>query len=413
MSVSQLSGSVWYISKYFAPPRDTAFGGRGASLMRELASQGYDVTVITSDANHLSDTPVVTGRYLDERQDGYEICWVKTLKYGSALSARRVLSWFHFEWGVLRIPRRRYPAPDVVIASSLSLLSVVSGVVLSRRYQARLVFEVRDIWPLTLTTDGDFSRWNPLVFALGLVERFGYRRADAIVGTMPNLGAHVENVLGEKRVVHCIPMGYDEGTAHASVDIPDRYREAIVPSGKFLVGYAGTIGITNAVGDLLQSARLLIDDPRIHFVIVGDGGLRLQYERMYGAMPNVTFVGAVPRNSVQAVLAQFDVVAFCTNSAEIWEFGHSLNKVVDYMLSGKPIIASYTGFDDMIGLAHSGVIVPAGDSAALAHGIVQLLEIGPGRRADMGKRGRAWILENRAYKTLAEEYAAILFPTET
>lgn len=410
MSTNRPPRSVWYISKYFAPARATSFGGRGSSLMRELADQGHTVTVITSDSNHLITAPEVEGRYLDEQQDGYLTCWVRTVKYGSAQSVRRMLSWLHFEWRVLRIPRRRYPAPDVIVASSLSLLSIVSGAILSRRYRARLVFEVRDIWPLTLTSEGGFSPRNPLVAALGAVERFGYRRADTIIGTMPNLGPHVAKVLGRERAVECVPMGYDDSIAHPLMELPQGYLDAGVPADKVLVGYAGTIGTSNALGDLLESASRLTGDSRIHFVIVGEGGLRAGLMEEYGALSNVTFVPAVPRNSVQAVLSQFDILAFCTAPAEIWEYGYSLNKVIDYMLSGRPVIAAYTGYDAMIGEAASGVIVPAGDPDALADGIVSLADLAPAERAEMGARGRAWILEHRSYRRLGEEYAAILFP---
>src|SRR5690606_15382674 len=112
--------------------------------------------------------------------------------------------------------KERLPAPNAVIVSSLSLLTIFNGVLLRRRYKCRLIFEIRDIWPLTITEVGGFSRWNPLVFGLGLIEKWGYRSADAIVGTMPNLGEHVADVLGYPRVTHCIPMGVDEAALASS-----------------------------------------------------------------------------------------------------------------------------------------------------------------------------------------------------
>lgn len=57
---------------------------------------------------------------------------------------------------------------------------------------------------------GGFSAWNPFVIGLAWVERLGYCYSDAIVGTMPNLGEHVKNILGYEKPTVCIPMGIDD-----------------------------------------------------------------------------------------------------------------------------------------------------------------------------------------------------------
>ncbi|MBT2475165.1 hypothetical protein J7E68_11430, partial [Microbacterium sp. ISL-103] len=49
--------SVWYISKYLAPPGESTVGNRGYHIMRELAARGNDVSIITSTSNHLAVTP--------------------------------------------------------------------------------------------------------------------------------------------------------------------------------------------------------------------------------------------------------------------------------------------------------------------------------------------------------------------
>ena len=54
-------------------------------------------------------------------------------------------------------------------------------------FKTKLVFEVRDIWPLTLTEEGGFSSLNPLIIILRAIELVGYRFSDLVVGTMPGL----------------------------------------------------------------------------------------------------------------------------------------------------------------------------------------------------------------------------------
>ena len=201
---------VWYISKYVGIPDASSAGGRGYLLMRELARRDIKSVIITSDSNQLARVPVLDQPYVLTESEGVRMYWVRTLKYQVAKSVRRILSWIDFEWRLWRMPTKDLPRPDVVVVSSLSLLTVLNGLRLRRYHGARLVVEIRDIWPLTIVEEGGFSPRNPLVLGLGLIEKLAYRRADAIVGTMPNLQAHVAEVLGEPRPVGCVPMGVDE-----------------------------------------------------------------------------------------------------------------------------------------------------------------------------------------------------------
>ena len=89
---------IWYISKYVSPPAQTSSGGRGYMLMREIAALGYQTVIITSDSNQLAQVPDLKQAVVMERVDGLTLCWLRTMKYQVAKSARRILSWIDFEW---------------------------------------------------------------------------------------------------------------------------------------------------------------------------------------------------------------------------------------------------------------------------------------------------------------------------
>jgi glycosyltransferase involved in cell wall biosynthesis len=399
---------IWYVSKYVSPPAKASAGGRGYLITRELARMGHECVIITSNSNQLAEVPEMNEPYRLQRVDGMQLWWVNTLKYQVAKSLRRILSWLDFEWRLWRMPKAPLPKPDAIIVSSLSLLTILNGFVLRRRYGARLVLEIRDIWPLTITEEGGFSPLNPLVLGLGWIEKWGYRHADAVVGTMPNLGEHVAEVLGTPKPTHCIPMGVDEATLAAGDELPPDYADKYIPKGKFIVAHAGTIGITNALDTLLDCAELMRGDPSVHFLVVGEGDLRAHYQQKYAHLPNLTFAPRVPKTMVQAVLARCDLLYFSVHVSKVWRFGQSLNKVIDYMLAGKPVVASYTGFPSMINEAGCGSYVPAGDVPALRQELERYARMPASERAEVGARGRAWILANRQYPKLAEDYLKIL-----
>lgn len=399
-----MSGTIWYISKYVVPPYAARVGARGFLLLREFSKAGHEAVLITSDSNHLATPPEIKGRVMTEAVDGVSVRWLRTWKYKGARSIGRMVSWLDFEWQLLRMPKADMPRPDVLIVSSLSLLTILTGLWLRRRFGCKLIFEVRDIWPMVLTEVGGISRWHPLIILLAWIEKVGYRQADLIVGTMPNLTEHVTKVTGQTRPVICIPQGVDPNLLEASSELPHGFIAAHFPEGKFIICHAGSIGADNALETLMACARDMKSRDDIHFLIVGEGALKQQFQDTTRDLPNVTFAPGVPKAAVQSVLARADLLYFAVHKSPMQRFGQSLNKVIDYMLSGKPILASYTGYPSMINEADCGSFVPAEDVPALRSEIERYAAMVPEDRAEIGRRGCAWLLENRRFETLAAEY---------
>lgn len=381
-------------------------------LLREMASKGHHCVLFTSNSHHLIERPDFDCSYRTAPVDGVEVCRIRVLKYKGAKSVGRILSWFHFEWRLWRLPKLDFRKPDAVIVSSLSLLTIFNGLLLRRRYGCRLIFEVRDIWPLTLIEEGGFSPRNPLVVALGMVERLAYRRSDAIVGTMPNLKRHVTEQVGSSPPVHCIPMGIDKDRIDAGGTLPLDYVTGHIPEGKFLVCHAGTIGITNALDTLLNCARAMRDHPKVHFLIVGDGDLKDHYSAVCADLSNVSFAPAVPKAMVQDVLKRCDLLYFAVHVSRVWKYGQSLNKVIDYMLAGRPILASYSGYPSMVDESGGGSYVPAGDVEALRSEILRYVGMSPAERSTIGAAARDWLMSNRTYDHLAHDYLRIALPAQ-
>ena len=404
--------SVWYISKYLSEPTATDPGSRGYHLMDELVRRGLKVTVLSSDAgHHFFGSEGLGRRHYSETvsPSGLRLIRIRTLKYARQRSIRRVLSWIDFEFRLLIMPKAKLRKPDVIIASSLSLLTIISGLLLRIRYRCKLVFEIRDIWPLTLVEEGGFSKWNPLIVVLACIERLGYRYSDAVVGTMPNLVEHVRSVVSIAPPVRCIPIGFSESGNDKVAKTSNSNRLWFsVPGGKFVVGYAGSMGVSNALETLLLCAEGLVEHDTIHFVLLGEGDLREQYKSRFGHLSNVTFLEPVSRREVSSFLDRCDLLYFAAQASSVWRFGQSLNKVIDYMLAGKPILGSFTGHLTMINEAECGSVVPAGDVSALRGELLRFEAMGPEACERLGYHARQWVIANRNYQALGSEYLSVL-----
>lgn len=403
-----MAKTVWYVSKYVAPPYAAKVSSRGFSILSELAKKGCHCTLFTSDSNHLIAAPKLKRSTLKENIDGVDVFWLKTWKYQGARSLGRMISWLDFEWQLFKMAKKNIAKPDVIIVSSLSLLTILNGLWLRRKFKCRLIFEVRDIWPMVLIESGGVSRKNLLIKFLAWLEKLGYEQADRIVGTMPNLSEHVKAVLKKPKKVSCIPQGLDSSLLDEPVALPDDYIEKYIPQNKFIVCHAGSIGADNALETFFACARIMQERKDIHFLIVGDGYLKDKFKQENSDLKNLTFAPRVEKKQVQSVLKLVDVVYFSVNSSPLWAYGQSLNKVIDYMLSGKPIVASYTGFPSMVNEAGCGVYVPAEDTNALKDEIERFASMPKSDLHGMGERGRQWILENRQFDKLADKYLDII-----
>lgn len=398
--------TVWFISKYVSPPSfaKISVGTRGFLLVREFARAGHQAHVITSDSNHQADPPKLDGPVLTKNVDGVSVHWLRTRKFQEPRSLGRILSWFDFEWRLWRMPKESLPEPDVVIVSSLSPLTIFNGLLLRWQYRCKLVFEVRDIWPLVLVAAGGYNWKHPAVSFLGWVERLAYRRSDLIVGTMPNLKEHVVEVSSSVKPVICVPQGLDEALCEKPQTLPEGFSESYIPSDKFIICHAGMIGVDNALSTFLNCARQLKDRNDIQFLLVGEGELKSKYQTEYGDLSNITFAPGVPKPAVQSVLEKVDLVYFSVHKSPLMRFGQSLNKVIDYMYSSKPVLASFTGYQSMINEADCGTYVPAEDVAALRSEIERYVTMSAEDRTRIGARGREWLLKHRRFETLARNY---------
>ena len=390
---------ILIISKY-SPMPGHGSNPRWFELGKLMVQQNRSVHIVTSDSNHGSNFDLgneTVATIVDEKVL-YNV--IATLKYRRSASIARVVSWFDFDFKLFR--NCRHMAPDVVVISSLSLTSIIFGIYLKWRHGSRLVFEIRDIWPLTMIEEGGFSRWHPLVLYLRFIEKWGYRRADLIVGTMPNLKQHVieSGIQKPDSAFHTCGIGVSpERAVEVDPFVFTPELEARV-KGRTIIGYCGSIGLTNNLHDFVEYMHRCNRDD-VMFVIAGDGADRAQFQSRLEGRDNVVFLGRITADQVQGFLRRCDILFLSTLPSKVWDYGQSMNKVVDYMLAAKYIVAQYTGYPSFINEAGCGVFT---DGAGLKDCLDAAIDMLPATRDAAGLAGREWLLEHQNYEKLARDY---------
>lgn len=399
--------AIWIISKYASPPNSIS-GQRWISLAQNFVSLGHQAVIISSRANHSASFDGTTWRRAGRRFDTAEFSGVRmflhrTFQYRRTVSVARVMSWIDFEWGLLRLDLKSFAKPTHIIVSSLSLLTILNGYRLARKTRAKLIFEIRDIWPLNLESEWGLGPKNILVRVLRAIERFGYLRSSVVVGTMPNLAEHVKAVCGKVVKVECVGLGIDAQLEKVSMS----YRQPL-ENESLTIGYAGSIGLTNSLENFLEVARQIGPNNHIRFDLWGGGDRLESFQEKYSSDSHIVFHGRVDRLNLYEAVKDVDVFFLAANASPVWKFGQSLHKVVEYMALGRPIIAEYSGYRSMIDEADCGYFVEYGDKLALKATIEHLRDLPRSKLRELGENGRTWIRHRRTYGKLAKDYLAIL-----
>lgn len=386
------------VSQYF-PPEVGATQSRMQAFAEYLALRGHKVTVIAEFPNHPQG--VIPDRYRGrafeiDRSNPYTVIrtWVKTdPDKTQATRLAFYLSFMALATGVAPLAGRA----DVVVATTPPLFTGLAGLAICRMFGAPFVLDVRDLWPAAATSLSQISPGWPTQIAEALERRL-YRRAAAVVAVTRPFCQHVDALRGRGPATVLIP----NATLDIFLEPAEPRRPSGVPDHAFLVTFAGTLGIAQALPTVLDAAKAL--DGSVHFAFVGDGPVKeglIEQARREG-LANVSFYPQVPLAEVTGILAASDAL-LVTLSGHPTFTSFVPSKMVDYMATGKPVVLCAAGESArLLDAAGAGVVVPPENAAALAKA-VRAIQADPAGAAKMGQRGREF-----ARKRMRAEQAARL-----
>jgi glycosyltransferase involved in cell wall biosynthesis len=381
-------------------------------LAREWVRMGHNVHIVAASHSHVRTVaPLLQGRdRLDETIEGIKYTWFAVPPYrGNGMA--RVVNMAAFVIRLFRESKNlaRALAPDVVIASSTYPLDIFPARRIARLSGARLLFELHDLWPLSPMELGGYSRWHPFIMLLQHAENHACRHADAIVSMLPKVREHLQAHGMAPHKLHIVPNGADPDEWVADSPPPPPLLDACVAqlhtSGHFVVGYAGSHGIANALGFLLDAARLLRNHP-IAFVLVGAGSEKsvLQQRAKALGLASVHFFDAISKSQIPAFLRQLDLAYIGWQRQALYRFGIAPNKLIDYMMAGRPILHAVEAGNDLVAEAQCGMTVIPESPRAIADGLVSLMMLPDEERAAMGQRGRQFALDRLSYPVLGQRF---------
>jgi len=369
---------------------------------------GHNVTIIAASYSHArSSQPKCTALINIEYIEGIRYIWLKTPKYrGNDL--KRVLNMFSFAWQLYfsTIPLEKL---ELVIDSSTYPLTIYGANRIAKKYGAKLIFEVHDLWPLSPIELGGYPRWHPFIILMQWAENYAYRKAHRVVSLLPKAKEHmVSHGMSPEKFVY-IPNGVDVSGWLLSNQMPEehtQFLENLKQNGKFIICYAGAHGIANALQNIIKAAKLLKEYDKIHFLLVGQGPEKENLKLLASTedLLNISFLPPVPKSSIPKLLSLMDAVYIGLKHEPLFRFGISPNKLMDYMMASKPVIYAIDAGNNLVADRGCGISVAPEDPRAIADAVLHLFEMSREDRDAMGRKGSEYVKSHHDYAMLANEF---------
>ena len=400
---------ILFMAQCYAP-EDVSAAVLITELAADLAKRGHEVTIVTGAPNYPQGRIFKGYRnslYAVEILDGVRV--VRTWSYISP-SKKSLPRLFHYGtysatafYGGLFAGR-----PHVIVSYSPPLPLGLSAWLLSRIIRVPWVLQLEDLYPDAAIAAGVMTN-NKLINFFIAIEKFLYRNAQRI----SVISKSFRQTLLDKGIpsskIEIIPIWADPDEIRP-MQKHNAFRRAHGLDDKFVVMYAGNIGFTSCLEDVLQAADILRGRKDIQFVIVGEGVKKeaLETEMQAKQLTNILFLPYQPREVFSEMLAAADLSLVTLNAGAA--LSSMPSKIFNVMASARPVLAvSPPGSEIMqiVTEAGCGWNVPPGSPEKLADAIIQL-KGSESALIQMGKNGRACLEKNYSRNTCVDTYEKML-----
>jgi len=399
---------VQYFKQFFSGPASVGTQ-QPRELVFKLAQRGHAVDVIAGDSNAYDerDEPPETQRF-----PGGGLVRVRRLRSPKgmrrSLTARlSTYATFALRAGASALTLAR---PDVVIGSIQPLFTGLAALASARLARAPFVLEIRDLWPDALQAKGAITalQATPLHAMAYLL----YHGADRIVSLTPGIKRELEKKGIPSAKIDVLPNGFDPRLFHVDPTTIAQTRAHYGWGNTFVALYTGTHTEVTAIDVIVRAAAALRQRPDIRIDLFGQGQTKANAQALATTLglSNLHFHDPVPKTQIPAIIAAADVCLMTLFESPLIHI-YFENKFMDYMGSGKAILAAMGGEQaELITRHETGRVVAAFDH----HGLANLIREGaddPDALKAYGARGAQLVQDHLLLDTILSHYVDVIEAT--
>ncbi|MBE2268104.1 MAG: glycosyltransferase family 4 protein [Anaerolinea sp.] len=388
-----------------------------SELAHDLHDYGHQVVVLTTQPHYNRDLDAeaqqplqrrLFGMYYTSQYHGIRVIHTRMRRKADRVSGR-FSDYLIFHALSLILAAFLIGRQDAVLSVSPPLTIGVIGWLLTLIKGGKAIYNVQEIYPAVMVQTGMLTEESRLYPILKRIERFVYRTSQVIVPISDGFKATIiaEGIAPGKVVT--IPNFVDTEFICPQPKDNELSRELKLVD-KYVVLYAGNIGITQSFDMIIEVMGRLADHPHIHFLIVGDGARRAQLEALIGEkrFPNVTMLPYQPRHVVPNIYATGDLhlVPLMAGTARTT----IPSKIYTIMASGRPALVSVDHDSELVSVVQSancGLATPPDNADALEAAILHAYAE---REAfqQYGANGRRYIEQHYSRKAVSAQYDRLI-----
>lgn len=386
MSINKISSKSFLIINHYAGAPKYGPAYRHYDISKELIKQGHKVCIVASSNSHLRNSP----NCKKENIDGIDFIWVKCLKY-SGYGFKRFINMILFSFNLFFYQKHFPFRPDFVIVSSPSPFPIINGIYLKFRYKAKFIYEIRDVWPKSIIELKEISKNNIVMIFLNILDYLGLKYSDFILSPLNNIELYLKEKKIQNKESILLPNGISNIRPHKIISRTKNEK-------KFIVGYGGNLSDNNSIMNLIDSAIILKDNNKIIFKIIGFGESENEIKDIikHQKLKNIELYGRLSKDELFDELSVCDTVYKGNPTKDIYKYGISSIKLVEYMILKKPILDASNG-DKLVFNSKSGISVKNENPEELAKSILKMSEMDKIALIKMGENGYKYVCENHLY----------------
>jgi len=344
---------ILYLHQYFNTP-EMPGSTRSYEFAKRLVNRGDTVYMVTTNwqsKSNLSYTLV----------EGIHVYWAP-ISYNNKMSyLMRIIVFIRFLWYILALGWKINF--DLIIASSTPLTISLPSILLKKIKNAKMIFEVRDLWPQLPIAMGAIK--SKLVINLAKwLEKTTYNNSNHIICLSSGMKDELSLITSNNKITIvtnlCDISGFKKQQDKSEIKIP-------ITRNNPLILYTGAFGRINGVIYLIEIAKeMRMINPDVFFLLAGDGYEKkkiIETSKEYGLYNStVLCIDYVPKDQIPKLLSMATIVTSLFIDLPEME-NNSANKFFDGLAAGKPIMINYGGWQaDLLSKMSCGFIIPPNDA---------------------------------------------------
>ena len=297
------------------------------------------------------------------------------------------------------------PRHDVVfVPSSPPLFGAICARLIGRIRKIPYIYNIQDLYPDIAVVSGHLKRAG-LIRALEIAERSIYRHAKHLVVISETMKQAISKKGVSKSKITVIPNFCDTDVIKP-ISKRNKFSIKYGLHERFVVMFAGNIGMVQSTEYIIKSAELLQKYSDILFVFVGRGENKPKIEQLSIniSLKNIKFIPQQPSSNMKNVWGSADV-GLVTLKRGLSTYAVP-SKTFGIMASGRPVLAMIDEGSEvwnMVTKAKGGLCIPPENPKLLTEAILRLFT-NDEERKEMGYNARRYIVDNFHREIISKKY---------